>query len=199
MAENDSARGSGLRHGWVRTADGVYHDIDAIINMEGDVEIDDTNVEGDDSILANFASNPTASIKMKANSLRPALLAAISDGTVVPIMDGLTQIGEEIGGGTEGVANPPFVEIGGYTVAKRKSDGVSLTVQRIFHSAQLRLKKATQEKDGEFACEFEGIAYQTSTDIVGGALATNRVDTLRFSTADIDTLIAAQGEEPSVD
>lgn len=189
-------RGAGLRHAWVRLADGTYHDIDAVVSLEGDLEIDETTVEGDDQALANFASKPTKSISITANSLSTPLLAAITgraEPTDVMSTGGSpTKIGEEIGLGGSGEQNPPYVEVGGYTVGRLKADDTAQTIQHIFHRCQLRLTSSPQEKDGEFNCEFEGIAYPSTTDITGEALAYERTDTLRYTDETVEELETAQ-------
>lgn len=190
----DSARGSGLRHAWIKTADGEYHDIDAVMSLEGELEIDDTDVEGDDAILAKFTSKPTKSITVGANALTPDVIAAITGRAVTAItVAGPPAVsGEEIGLGSVAETNPPFVEVGGYTVAKRKSDDAPITICRIFHRVQLRMTNPTQEKDSEFNYELEGVAYPATEDIEGTPLSYERTDTLRFTNEDVDTLIAGQ-------
>lgn len=184
-------RGAGLRHAWVRLADGTYHDIDAVISLEGDLEIDETTVEGDDQALATFASKPTKSISITANSLSPELLGAIT-GRAPTAISTIGAAGMEIGLGGSGETNPPYVEVGGYTVGRLKGDDSAQTIQHIFHRCQLRLTSSPQEKDSEFNCEFEGVAYPTTTDIEGTALAYERVDTLRYTEETVEDLETAQ-------
>lgn len=190
----DSVRGAGLRHAWIRIAAGTYIDIDASMSVEGEGEIEDTEVEGDDAVLAVFASKPTKTLTIEANALTPAVIAAITGESVatVTITGPPAYAGEEVALGTAGETNPPFVEVGAYTVAKKKSDGNNAVIQRIFHKTQLRVTSITQEKDGEFSVNMEGTAYPTAKDITGTALASERVDTLRYTNQDADTLAAAQ-------
>lgn len=185
-------RGAGLRHAWIRTAAGAYIDIDAVISLEGDLEMDDTNVEGDDAILVNFASKPTKSISITANSLSTEVLAALTGRAQTALVGGAgtTGAGAEIGLGTE--VNPPFVEIGGHTIGKLKATDANQTIAHVFHRVQLRMTSSPQEKDSEFNCEFEGMAYPTLKDITGTALAYERVDTLRYTDLDQAALEALQ-------
>ncbi len=184
-------RGAGLRHAWVRLSDGTYHDIDAVISLEGDLEIDETTVEGDDQALATFASKPTKSVSITANSLNPEVLGAITGRTPTAIVT-VGATGMEIGLGGSGESNPPYVEVGGYTVGRLKSNDTAQTIQHIFHRVQLRLTSAPQEKDSEFNCEFEGVAYPTTSGIAGEALAYERVDTIRYTEETVEDLEAAQ-------
>ena len=186
-----SVRGSGLRHAWLRTADGTWFDIDAVVSLEGDLETDDTNIEGDDEILANFTSKPTKSISITANSLTPEILGAIT-GQTPTALSTVDAVGQEIGMGGEGESNPPYVEVGGYTVGKLKADDTPQTIQHIFHRVQLRMTSSPQEKDSEFNTQFEGTAYQTAADITGTALAYRRIDTLRYTEQTVEDLEALQ-------
>lgn len=190
-------RGAGLRHGWVRTADGVFHDIDAIINLEGEYDVETTDVEGDDQVLAQFASLPTASLSIVANSLSPSLFAAITGQTVTSVATSGKE-GQEIGLGGNGHANPPFVEVGGLTVGKLKHDDTAKTIKRIFHRVQLRATSIPQEKDGEFNVTFEGLAFPSVADITGTALPDRRVETLGYTAQDVDSFIAEQEPESGV-
>lgn len=184
-------RGAGLRHGWVRTANGVYHDIDAIINLEGEYDVETTDIEGDDQLLAQFASLPTASLSIVANSLSPALLAALTGQTVTTVST-TGKKGQEVGLGGNGHANPPVVEVGGLTVGKLKHDDSAQTIKRIFHRVQLRVTGIPQEKDGEFNVTFEGLAFPTTTDITGTALPSRRVESLGYTEQTTDAIIAEQ-------
>jgi hypothetical protein len=183
-----SVRAAGLRHAWIRTATG-YFDIDAVVSLEGDLEMDDTNVEGDDAILANFASKPTKSISITANSLTPEVLGAIT-GRTPTALSGTGATGQEIGMGVE--TNPPFVEVGGYTIGKLKATDANQTIAHIFHRVQLRMTSSPQEKDSEFNVEFEGTAYPTTKDVAGTALAYERIDTLRYTEQSVEALEALQ-------
>lgn len=185
-------RGAGLRHAWIRTADGTYFDIDAVVSLEGDLEIDETTVEGDDQNLASFASKPTKSISITANSLNPEVLGAITGRAPTALTGTGGAAGMEIGLGGSGEQNPPYVEVGGYTVGRLKADDTPQTIQHIFHRAQLRMTTSPQEKDGEFNCEFEGVAYPTTEDITGTALAYERCDTLRYTGQTVEALEALQ-------
>jgi len=187
-------RGAGLRHGWVRTADGVYHDIDAIINLEGEYDVETTDIEGDDQLLAQFASLPTATLSIVANSLSPSLFAAITGQTVTSVST-TGKKGQEVGLGGNGHANPPTVEVGGLTVGKLAHDDSAQTIKRIFHRVQLRTTSIPQEKDGEFNVTFEGLAFPTTKDITGSALPDKRVETLGYTEQDVDSFIAEQDEE----
>lgn len=187
-------RGAGLRHAWVRTADGIFHDIDAVVNLEGEYDVETTDIEGDDQLLAQFASLPTASLSIVANSLSPSLFAAITGQTVTDVTT-VGKKGQEVGLGGNGHANPPIVEVGGYTVGKLKADDSAQTIKRIFHRVQLRATSIPQEKDGEFNVNFEGLAFPTVTDVAGVALPDRRVETLGYTEQDVDSLIAEQ-EEP---
>lgn len=186
-------RGAGLRHAWARLADGTYHDIDAVVNLEGDYDVETTDVEGDDQLLAQFASLPTADLSVQANSLSTELLAALTGQTATAVAtEG--KAGQEIGLGGSGHANPPFVEIGGLTVGKLKADDTPQTIKRIFHRVQLRVTGIPQEKDGEFNVNFEGKAYPSVTDVTGTALPSRRVETLGYTEQDVDAIIAEQEE-----
>lgn len=184
-------RGAGLRHGSVRLADGTYHDIDAIVSLEGEPEFDTTDVEGDDTTLASFASFPTESLSVTANSLSTELIAAITGQTVTSIST-TGKVGQEVGLGGEGHANPPYVEVAGFTVGRLKADDTAQTIKRVFHKVQLRVSSLTQEKDGEFSVEFEGTAFSTTTDVTGAALPSRRTETVGYTAQTVDSIIAEQ-------
>lgn len=185
------ARGAGLRHGYIRTNDGAYHDVDAIINLEGEYDVPTTDVEGDDQLLAQFSSLPTLSLSVTANSMNPGLLATLQ-GEAVEEITTEGKAGQEVGLGGDGHANPPVVELGGFTVGRLKANDKAQTIKRIFHKVQLRLVSAPQEKDSEFSSSFEGIAFPTTVDVTGTELPTRRVETAGYTEQSIDDIIAEQ-------
>lgn len=184
-------RGAGLRHGYIRTSDGVYHDVDAVISIDGEYDTPTTDVEGDDQLLAQFASLPTLSLSVTANSMNPELLATLQGVTVQEITTEGAK-GQEVGLGGDGHANPPVVELGGFTVGKLKGSDAPSTIKRVFHKAQLRLTGSPQEKDSEFSASFEGIAFPTTVDVTGTALPYRRVETAGYTEQTIDDIIAEQ-------
>ena len=74
--------GAGMRHGQVKTADGTVYDIDAIINIEGDPQQEDTTIKGDDVVKATLSSNRTEDITISANAVSMDVLKAITGNEI---------------------------------------------------------------------------------------------------------------------
>jgi len=167
-----NAYGAGLSHGSVKTADGNVYDIDAIVSAEGDPQIDDIQVNGDDLLKATFYFNRREELSIVANGISFDVIQAITGNTVSSSATGL-----EVALGTTSEDNPPFVEIRADTIAK-DSLGASVTITKTWHRVQIGIVKLSQSNGSEFNIELTGVAYTTDKDIEGGALSTQRIATI---------------------
>lgn len=166
--------GAGMRHGQVKTADGKVFDIDAIINIEGDPQQEDTTIKGDDVIKATFSSNRTEDITISANAISMDVLKAITGNEITK--NGTD--GVEIPLGTVSELNAPYVEVAG-VINARTEGGTAVKVTKTWHKVQLNKTKITAGNGNELAVEISGSAVQASKDIAGQALASVRVATLK--------------------
>jgi hypothetical protein len=173
---------AGIVHAYVKGADGVEHDIDAVISVAADPDVDETPVSGDDELKATFFSNQRLNISIVANSLSMKAFAAMTGTTVTNVAattgEGATPAHKEIAGGTRAEMNVPYVEIGAVSVSQ-ESDGNESHVVRIFHKVQCKRVSPNQENGSEMASSWDAVAYPTSADIEGNPLASRRTDTLR--------------------
>lgn len=170
---DDSFIGSGLRHGYIRNADGDLFDINAIISISADPEQDEVEVKGDDTVKGTFASGRKESITLTANALTFDTIQAMTGNTVSS-----SATGSEIAVGTQSELNAPFVEVGGVTNGK-KSDGTLSYLERVFHKVQFKSITVSQENGSEFSVEMSGTGYYTNTDIEGEPLASGRTSTIK--------------------
>lgn len=164
--------GAGLNNGSVKLSDGNIYDIDAVVTAEGDPQVDDVQVSGDDELKASFYYNRREEMTITANGLSFDVIQAITGNTVSSSAGGL-----EVALGTDSENNPPFVEIKAETTAK-DSLGANVTLIKTWHKVQIQSCKVTQSQGSEFSVEMTGVAYQTDEDIVGAALSSKRVATI---------------------
>lgn len=172
MADFNKVLGAGLRNGYIRTSDGVVHDINAIISIEGDPQQDDTEIKGDDTLKATFSSGRREEMTINANGITFDTLQAITGNS-----QSSSASGTEIPVGTQTELNPPYVEVGG-EVNGRSEDGTAVVIWKVWHKVQLRNTKINMANESEFSVEISGIAVQADEDIVGGALSPARVATV---------------------
>lgn len=165
--------GAGIRHGYVKNADGDVFDINAIMSVEADPEQDVVEVQGDDTLKGSFASGRRESITLSANALTFDVIQAITGNAISS-----SATGAEIPVGTQSELNAPFVECGGITNGK-DDDGTLSYLERVFHKVQFTSISITQENGSEFSVEMEGTAYYTTTNIEGAALTPGRTSTVR--------------------
>ena len=173
MAISFNSVGAGLYDGKIRTSDGNIYDIYAIVSASGSAAQDEVEVKGDDEVKATFVSNIKEELTIEANGLSFDVIQAITGNSVSSSAGGL-----EVALGTDSQASAPFIEVKAYTRAK-DSEGNSCIIEKIWHKVQIKPPTITQEGEGEFKISMEGVAYQASVDIIGGALATKRVSTLK--------------------
>lgn len=166
--------GAGMRHGQVKTADGTVYDIDAIINIEGDPQQEDTTIKGDDVVKATLSSNRTEDITISANAVSMDVLKAITGNEITK--DGTN--GASIALGTVSELNAPYVEVAGFINA-RTEGGTAVKVSKTWHKVQLNKTKITAGNGNELAVEISGSAVQTAKDVAGQALPSVRVATLK--------------------
>jgi hypothetical protein len=167
-----SVYGAGLRNGYIRTSDGVVHDIDAVINIEGDPKQDDTEIPGDDTIKATFSSGRKEDITITANAVTLDVIQSITGNSISS-----SASGAEVALGTQSELNPVFVEVGG-EVNGRSSDGTTAAVRKVWHRVQLGQTKVNWGNGNELSVEITGTAYPATAGITGTSLATERVATL---------------------
>jgi hypothetical protein len=176
MALGLASWSGGIKDGKVRIAAGTIFDINAVISAEGDPQQDEIEIKGDDELKATFVSNIREEITIVANSVTFDVIQSITGNSYSS-----SAAGQEIALGTTSQANPPFIEVYGDSQAKNL-DGTAMTLRKIWHKVQITSIKVSQQSETEFSMELKGTAYTTATDIVGGALTTNRVATLKVFT-----------------
>lgn len=167
--------GAGMRHGQIKVAAGTVFDIDAIINIEGDPQQDDTTIKGDDVVKATFSSNRTEDITISANAISMDVLQAITGNTLSSSAGG-----SEIALGTTAELNAPYVEVSG-VINARTDQNTAVTVTKVWHKVQLNKTKITGGNGNELAVEITGSAVQAAKDITGANLASVRVATLKVN------------------
>lgn len=164
--------GAGLEDGYIKLSDGSVYDIGAIVSAEGEPQLDDVEVNGDDERKATFYFNQREELTIVANAVLFDVIQAITGNSYSSSEDGI-----EIPLGTESEQNPPFVEVGAYSKAK-DDDGNSVKIKKVWHRVQIATPKVTQSGENEFNMELTGIAYPTAETITGAALSPKRTATL---------------------
>lgn len=170
---------AGVRHAWVKDADGNVFDLDAIITVGADSDVESTEIPGDDAIKATIYSNNKLSLSVEANSLSFDAYGAIT-GNAVTQTAAANPIPQsaEMAGGTDSELNAPFVELGAVSVGKLP-DGRDGYMVRTFHRVQCQRPTAEQGNGSEVTWSFDATAYPTTTDVEGDALANKRIDTMK--------------------
>lgn len=168
-----NAYGAGLKHGSIKIAGGNVYDIDAVISIEGDPQIDDISVNGDDEVKATFYFNRREELTITANAISFDVIQAITGNTVSSSAGGL-----EVALGTSSEDNPPFVEILASTSAKDKL-GATVTIYKTWHKVQIGTIKLSQANGSEFNIELSGTALMTDKDIAGASLGSKRISTVK--------------------
>lgn len=183
MAETfNHTYGAGMKHGQVRVAAGTVYDIDAIVNIEGESEQENTEIKGDDTIKAVFSSGRKENITITANAVSMDVIAAITGNTAKDITQASDKIGKEIPLGTDAEMNAPFVEIKAQ-IAGKTEDGTAVDVFKTWHRVQLTNVKFGAGNGSEMSITLTGTAVKTSKDIAGQALTPARVATLEVRKA----------------
>ncbi len=178
--------GSGVRHAWVRNSEDDVFDIDAIITVGGDTENEETEIPGDDAIKATIRSASKISLTVEGNSLSFDAHGALTGNTAVQtpaVVSPAAPQSASIAGGTDSELNAPFVEIGAVTVGKT-ADGRNAYMVRTFHKVQAGPISTEQSNGDESTWSFDAVAYPTSLDIEGEALASKRIDTRKVVIGD---------------
>lgn len=165
--------GAGLKHAYVKDADGNEIDIFAIIGASGDREQDELEIKGDDEVKGIIISGSKETFTIEANGVSFEVIQMITGNSAAS-----SSTGSDIALGTDSELNPPYVEIGCLTNAK-SSDGTASTLLKIWHKAQLKAVKVEQAGETEFKFTAEGLAVPTDDDIEGNALESNRIATLK--------------------
>ena len=171
--------GAGFRHGQIRVAAGTVFDIDAIINIEGDPQQEDTEITGDDGIKATFSSNRKEDITITANAIGMDVLQAITGNTLAT-----SASGSNIPLGTQSELNPPFVEVQG-VINARTDQNTAVVVRRTWVRVQLNKVKINGGNGSELSVEISGKAVQSAKDITGATLTPARVATLAIETGSL--------------
>lgn len=181
MADITGFYGSGVRHAWVRDAEDNVFDIDAIITVGGETESEETEIPGDDAIKATLRSANKIALTVEGNSLSLGAHSALTGNTVTQTAAASpsTPQSAEMAGGTDSELNAPFVEIGGVTVGKSAA-GENAYLVRTFHKVQAGPISTEQGNGSETTWSFDAVAYPTTTDIEGEALASKRIDTRKI-------------------
>lgn len=168
----DAIYGAGLKDGQIQTADGVLHDIFAIVEMNGDPQVDDLEVKGDDELKGVFFSNRREELSITANGLRFDTIQAITGNSYSSSPSGFS-----IPLGTDSENVPPEVAVIGYTNA-RDTAGVVCRIKKTFERVQFNTPIVSMAGEQEFNIELNGVALPTSTKITGQTLTPKRVATL---------------------
>lgn len=182
MADITSFYSAGVRHAWVKNANGDVFDIDAIITVGADSDVESTEIPGDDAIKATIYSNNKLSLSVEANSLSFGAYGALT-GNVVTQTAAVTgppavPQSAEMLGGTDSELNAPFVEIGAVSVGKT-ADGKDAYMVRKFYKVQAQRPTSEQGNGSEVTWSFDATAYPTTTDIAGGALSKKAIDNVK--------------------
>lgn len=173
MADFNHLYGSGFKHGQVRTDGDEVFDIDAIINIEGDPSQDETEIKGDDTIKASFASGRKEDLTITANAVSMDVLQAITGNSLSSSAGG-----SEIPVGTVTEMNPPFIELSG-DITVRTDENTSGVLRRVWHKVQIKSVKVNAGNGSELSVELTGTAVQADKTITGVALNPARVYTLK--------------------
>lgn len=169
MAETfNHTYGAGMKHGQVRTQEGSVYDIDAIINIEGEPEQDTTEIQGDDTIKATFASGRRENITITANAVSMDVIAAITGNTVEDIKkdEGEDVVGKKVPLGTDSELNPPYVEVKGQITGKTE-EGTAVNVIKTWHKVQLNSFQLGAGNGSEMSITLSGTAVRTEKEIDG--------------------------------
>lgn len=186
MAETyNHTYGAGMKHGQVKVAAGTVYDIDAIINIEGEPEQENTEIPGDDTIKATFSSGRKENITITANAVSMDVIAAITGNTAEDVTkEASTVIGKAIPLGTDAELNPPFVEVKAQITGKT-DEGTSVNVIKTWHKVQLNSFTLGAGNGSEMSITLSGTAVRTDKEIDGQtALSPARVATLEVSNAE---------------
>lgn len=173
---------AGVRHAWVKDADGNVFDLDAIITVGADSDVESTEIPGDDAIKATIYSNNKLTLSVEANSLSFDAYGAITGNAVTQTAADTDPVvipqSAEMAGGTDSELNAPFVELGAVSVGKLP-DGRDGYMVRTFHRVQCQRPTAEQGNGSEVTWSFDATAYPTTADVEGDALANKRIDTMK--------------------
>ena len=189
MAETyNHAYGAGMKHGQVKVKEGTVYDIDAIVNIEGEPEQDTTEIPGDDTIKATFASGRRENITITANAVSMDVIAAITGNTATDITGtGSTVVGKKVPLGTDSELNPPFVEVKAQITGKT-DEGTAVNVIKTWHRVQLNSFQLGAGNGSEMSITLSGTAVRAATEIDGAtALTPARVATLEVVDVTSDT------------
>lgn len=167
--------GAGLKNGTIKLSDGNEYDIGAVVTAEGDPQVDDVQVSGDDEVKATFLSNRREELTINANALSFDVIQAITGNTYNSSATGLN-----VALGTDSEDNPPFIEVSAETTAK-DDDGTAVTIKKTWHKVQITSTKVNQSQGSEFSLEMTGVAYQTAVDIEAAALDSTRISTIEVA------------------
>ena len=180
MAETyNHTYGAGMKHGQITVAAGTTYNIDAIINIEGDSEQEDTEIKGDDTVKATFSSGRKETLTITANAISMDVLEAITGNTLETLS---SPAGKAIPLGTDSELKPPFIEVQA-EIAGKTDEGTSVKVVKIWHKVQINKIKINAGNGSELSVEMEGVAVKTDKEINGGtALSPARVATLQVVT-----------------
>jgi len=176
------AYGAGIRHAEVMDDQGDIVDMEAVINVEGSMEIESTEIKGDDEVKVTFYQSQKISLSGEANAWNIDVVEKISGNT--PATEVGPPTADNIAIGTNAETNPPFVQLKTKTRAKA-TDGTVVTIEIVYHKCQLMIENLAQALESEMPLSLTGVAYRTATDIEGNALADTRIATV--SIVDDDT------------
>ncbi len=175
------AYGAGLRHAELKDDLGAIVDIEAVINVEGSMEIESTEIKGDDEVKVTFYGSQKISLSGEANAWSLDAVAMIT-GTATDTVVG-PPTADEIAIGTTGETNPPFVELKTQTRAK-DTTGAVVTIEIVYHKVQLMIENLAQALESEMPLTLTGTAYKTATDIESAALGSSRIATVTIVDSD---------------
>jgi len=187
MAETfNHTYGAGMKHGQVKVAAGTVYDIDAIINIEGEPEQENTEIPGDDVIKVVFSSGRKENITVTANAVSMDVISAITGNKVADVKKGGGNdvIGKTIPLGTDSELNPPYVELMGQITGKTE-DGTAVNVIKTWNKVQLNSFQLGAGNGSEMSITLTGTAVRADKEIDGvKSLSPARVATLEVVKVD---------------
>jgi len=175
------AYGAGIRHAEVMNSLAEVVDFEAVINVDGTMQIEPTEIKGDDEVKVTFYHSQKINITGEANAWNIDLVEMITGNSQLAVVG--PPVGDEIAIGTDSETNPPFVQLRTQTRAKDTTGNI-VTIEIVYHKVQLMIENLAQALETEMPLSLTGVAYKTGLDIEGGALESTRIATVTILDVD---------------
>jgi len=166
--------GAGLQEVYVKTTEGTEYRLRGAVKAEGDSEVDEVEVKGDDEKLAKFVFGQSEAIGVTLNAITFDALQAITGNTINSSATGM-----DIPLGTDSEQNAPYIGLRAKSIA-RNEDGTAGYFEKIWYKVQFTKVKVLQAGEAELSCELEGIAYKTDEDIEENPLTPTRIADIHY-------------------